>query len=234
FNAQSLGLGIHTIVYTVNGGTPKASNVNDPGCVQSVSATVSIVSTPTTVACNDAIQVSMDENCEALITPDMVLEGTYGCFDNYRLELRTSSGGVVSNPIPSFYIGKTVIARVTHIPSGNSCWGEIHVEDKFAPSFDCAISYPVNYHSGTLGAGDLRYRRTATFVPGNNPNTCILSNVGTNNLYETLTFTVTVPGMYSFEMLSADYDAFGALYQGSFDPANPCQNLLAADDDSAN
>ena len=38
-----------------------------------------------TFACNDHINLSLDQNCEALINADMVLEGNnYGCYDRLR------------------------------------------------------------------------------------------------------------------------------------------------------
>lgn len=43
----SQGVGTYVIVYTVDGGVPKAfGTLNDPGCIQSVSLTVHVVATP--------------------------------------------------------------------------------------------------------------------------------------------------------------------------------------------
>src|SRR4029079_10637445 len=36
------------------------------------------------LVCEDGLEVSVGFDCEAVITPDMLLEGNhYGCFDNY-------------------------------------------------------------------------------------------------------------------------------------------------------
>ncbi|MCC7507183.1 MAG: hypothetical protein IT259_17890, partial [Saprospiraceae bacterium] len=71
----SQGVGQYEIVYTVDGGEPKAAGNNDPGCVQSVKTYVNVVATPSSLVCNDLVIVSVDENCEAEINPDMILEG---------------------------------------------------------------------------------------------------------------------------------------------------------------
>ena len=39
------------------------------------------------LVCNDLVQVSVDENCQAVINADQVLEGgPYGCYNNYIVE----------------------------------------------------------------------------------------------------------------------------------------------------
>ena len=60
-------------MYTVNGGVPKAFGPTDPGCIQSVSQIVTVVATPSAIACNDLVQVSLDEDCITEILPDMIL-----------------------------------------------------------------------------------------------------------------------------------------------------------------
>jgi hypothetical protein len=87
FNAGALGIGQHKVVYTVNGGVPKAFGPNDPGCIQSVSVFVNVIVTPTNVTCNDLVYLSLDADCTEEILPDDILEGTYGCFDDYLVEL---------------------------------------------------------------------------------------------------------------------------------------------------
>jgi hypothetical protein len=132
FNARTLGIGSHTVVYTVNGGVPKASGATDPGCVQSVSATFQVVATPSNVACNDRVQISLDEDCEIVVTPDMILEGTYYCYDDYSVEL-IDRGRVIPNLLNASHIGRVITTKVTHLPSGNYCWGTLTVEDKMKP-----------------------------------------------------------------------------------------------------
>ncbi|MBK7232769.1 MAG: HYR domain-containing protein [Saprospiraceae bacterium] len=43
----------------------------------------------TELACNDEIQISLDDSCLATINPDMVLEGgPYSCYDDYIVTVR--------------------------------------------------------------------------------------------------------------------------------------------------
>jgi hypothetical protein len=135
------GVGQYTIVYTVDGGTPKAANANDPGCVQSVSTVVNVVATPTTLVCNDQVYVSLDIDCVSEILPDDILEGNYGCSDDYLVELDETApygnGPWVPATVGIADIGHTYQVRVTHKVSGNRCWGNVTIEDKLAPGINC-------------------------------------------------------------------------------------------------
>ncbi|MGB4847756.1 MAG: HYR domain-containing protein, partial [Saprospiraceae bacterium] len=135
------GVGQYQIVYTVDGGVPKAFGPNDPGCVQTVSQFVNVVSTPSTVACNDHVQISLGPDCEAEIVPSMILEGAVGCYDDYIVEMDVTLPFGNGPWIPAFLtsadIGKTYAVRVTHLGNGNSCWGTINVEDKIPPTIEC-------------------------------------------------------------------------------------------------
>jgi hypothetical protein len=135
------GPGQYLIVYTVNGGVPKAFGPNDPGCTQSVSTFVNVIATPTNVVCNDLVYISLDADCTADVSADAVLEGNYGCYDDYMVELDKSipygNGPWVPGTVNTADIGKTFQARVTHLVSGNKCWGNVKVEDKLGPTLIC-------------------------------------------------------------------------------------------------
>ncbi|MBK7408639.1 MAG: HYR domain-containing protein [Saprospirales bacterium] len=75
FDPFDLGVGNYLVEYTVDAGTAAPGDPADPGCVASTSQMVQVLQTPSTLACNDLITVGVDGNCEALITPDMILEG---------------------------------------------------------------------------------------------------------------------------------------------------------------
>jgi hypothetical protein len=103
----------------------------------------------TALACNDAINVSLDANCEALITADMILEGgPYACFDDYLVE--TSFGSNLITTCGTFTV------TVTDPVTGNTCWGEITTEDKLAPEvevLDYSVSCIEKYPLGALQLG---------------------------------------------------------------------------------
>ncbi len=88
-----------------------------------------------TLACNDLVQVSLDADCEAQILPDMILEGSYKPYSQFSVAISGVVGDVVVQP---GYHTVTVTSSIT----GNSCWGNISVEDKLPPtitSCPCAL-----------------------------------------------------------------------------------------------
>ncbi len=90
------------------------------------------------LACNGAVQVSLDNDCNVEVTVDMVFEGTptLGC--SYSVSIEDASGNTISSSpfVNSSHIGETLTA-VIHDGMGNTCWGTITVEDKLPPSFNC-------------------------------------------------------------------------------------------------
>jgi hypothetical protein len=138
FNAAALGAGNHTVVYTVNGGAPKATGPTDPGCIQSVSKVVSVVNTPSVLTCASLVNISLDQTCSSVISPSQILQGVYACFDDYTVNITGLSGTPnFGNVVSSGQLNQTLKVKVTHTPSGNSCWGNILVEDKLAPTVTC-------------------------------------------------------------------------------------------------
>jgi len=84
------------------------------------------------LACNDNVQVSLNQDCEADITPGMILEGEdEDLINNYSVTISGVTGTIVT--VPGVYS-----VTVTDDTNGNSCWGNISVEDKLAPTVvDC-------------------------------------------------------------------------------------------------
>jgi len=85
--------------------------------------------------CDNLVQVSVDNNCEAVITPDVMLEDPgVGC--NYVVVVFGPNGAPLPNAtITSAHIGK--ILTVAVYLGNNSCWGSVLVEDKFPPEVRC-------------------------------------------------------------------------------------------------
>ncbi|MBK9736127.1 MAG: T9SS type A sorting domain-containing protein [Saprospiraceae bacterium] len=96
------------------------------------------------LACNNLVQVSMDEDCIVQITPDMMLQGN-GTLPTctYVVQVLTANGQPLAPPIgysgndwiTSANVGQTLTVRVWL--GTNSCWGTIKIEDKLAPSIEC-------------------------------------------------------------------------------------------------
>jgi len=81
------------------------------------------------LSCNDAINITVNSDCDSTFTADMLLEGgPYGCFQNYE---------TLAELVP----GETNVFQVTVTDpeTGSSCWGMITVEDKEDPVIDCEI-----------------------------------------------------------------------------------------------
>jgi hypothetical protein len=149
FDPMVLGIGTHIITFTVDGGVPKENSFDDPGCIQSVTKIVQIVETPSTLACHGNLNLSLEgivgtgalaatESCVAIVTPDMILSGSYACFDDYEVILTLANGYVIpDDKLTPAYIGQKINATVRHKVSGVECWGCINLEDKLPPIMQC-------------------------------------------------------------------------------------------------
>lgn len=106
------------------------------------------------IACKN-VNISLNENCEALVVPATVLSGFYPCFDDYVVEL-SYHNKPVPNPITLDHLGHTITATVTDTTTGNSCWSSIYVEDKFPPEVICeddtvnCIVYNMHYDTPSV------------------------------------------------------------------------------------
>ncbi|MBK9270503.1 MAG: T9SS type A sorting domain-containing protein [Saprospiraceae bacterium] len=98
------------------------------------------------LACNDLVQISLDDSCWATINPDMVLEGgPYGCYDNYNVVVRDWITKAIVDRRPTIAgsqvgrqdIGRQLQVTVTDPRTGNTCWGMLTVEDKLPPILTC-------------------------------------------------------------------------------------------------
>ena len=89
------------------------------------------------LACNNLVQVSLDANCQATITPEMMLEGEGPSSCGYLVTvLGPNNQPIPTNPVVNgTYTGMTLTVRVNL--GQNSCWGKIHIEDKLAPTINC-------------------------------------------------------------------------------------------------
>ncbi len=115
-----------------------------------VNVTYGQVDCNTTMACNDGVQVSLDEFCEVEILPDMVLEGPAYDDSEYTVMVMMPNGNIVPNAtVNNNHIGMTLEVSVTLTDCGNSCWGHIVVEDKLPPVIVDCRDYEVNCEDDT-------------------------------------------------------------------------------------
>ncbi|NRA50400.1 MAG: hypothetical protein HRU12_14810, partial [Phaeodactylibacter sp.] len=188
------------------------------------------------LACNDDIIVTLDDNCSRIITADMVLEGNFGCLqeDDFSINIvnddNPSNGNILDGHGQWIY----EILGPDGLTGFQNCWGYITGEDKTAPVIDCpddtdvaTITASVQQLQGTLEVTD------AQLVLADY--SCFLDAAGPaagDHYYDIIEFQVSEDDIYTI-YLSTDWgDGFTALYQGSFDANNPCENILYAADDN--
>lgn len=131
--------GTYTLRLNVSGGPCPAS----PGTT--INQQVVVEAIPP-LACNNLVNLSMNEACMLYVTPDMVLEGTQYPPSSYDITLKDPITGttMTNNMVDGTYVGKVLKVTVTHRCSQNSCWGEIMVEDKFIPPLMCDNDVTIN------------------------------------------------------------------------------------------
>jgi subtilisin-like proprotein convertase family protein len=95
----------------------------------------------TSLACKGQVNVSLDGKCQAVLSSAQLLEGdNYGCFNTYTVNVTALNGSALGNIVGKAQLGQRLNYTVTG-PNGNSCWGEILVEDKFGPEMICNDIY---------------------------------------------------------------------------------------------
>ncbi|MBK8346544.1 MAG: T9SS type A sorting domain-containing protein [Saprospiraceae bacterium] len=119
-----------------------ATAANNTCAVYSRIASIEVDGDPVLV-CNDLVNISLDDRCLVLITPEMILEDPR--FTNrVRVEIKTAQGAAVPNPVTSAYVGQTLTVSIIDDITGNSCWSHIKIEDKLPPVIVCPLDYTVS------------------------------------------------------------------------------------------
>ncbi len=82
------------------------------------------------IACSSSVQISMDEYCQAVLKPEVFLQGFYDDFEYFELTIEGVDGNIVYQP------GNYAVT-VTDTRTDNSCWGTAVVENKLPPKLNC-------------------------------------------------------------------------------------------------
>ncbi|NOT51285.1 MAG: HYR domain-containing protein, partial [Chitinophagaceae bacterium] len=116
------------------------------------------------LACHDDVQLSLDDQCQITLHPDMFLSGgPYKCYNAYRVQARlwqtTGTGGLIDRNLTlagvqlnGNDIGRDFRITVIDTATGNSCWSHATVEDKFAPRLTCPPNITVSCAAGVAPA----------------------------------------------------------------------------------
>ncbi len=89
------------------------------------------------IDCQSVVNLSLDNNCQAYVTPAYILQGLYGCYDNYSVQITDADGNNIPPLIDGSYLGQTLTITVIENATGLNCAGNINVEDFSAPIIAC-------------------------------------------------------------------------------------------------
>ena len=144
-SGSELGIGINSFSYIASDAAGNTSTCAFDIVVNGVPEDDVV----TSLACNDVVNISIDENCEFFVGADLFLEGgPYNCYDDcYEVYIfgpnNTPIPGVTfdaaGNPINyntvtmSLECGNYVSMVRDICTSDVTCWGEFIIEDKIAP-----------------------------------------------------------------------------------------------------
>ncbi len=214
-------------------------NDPDPDCWEYTEAACLYVHQPVQLICNDMVNVSLDDLC----SPENLNAGIFleddELSDFYTYEIIAPTGDIVDlfNQSSEFhisnYVGECLTYKVNDICYDQNCWGTVCIEDAQPPTPDCECESPyleVTQFEGTLDETDNVWTRP--FVTGG---TCNASAVGVDVPYDAFEFELDMDGANEFEVMTftaPSADSFLALYEGCFDPTDPCANLVITNDDA--
>lgn len=114
------------------------------------------------IACIGDFNVSLNGNCELVVTPAMMIAGSYNTSSPYIVLLMDKDGKLIPDArLTHEHLGTKVTAKLMEGCGGNSCWSTITVEDKIAPVSLCqSISLPcykVDQYNGPFERDNCSY-----------------------------------------------------------------------------
>ncbi|MGH1437181.1 MAG: hypothetical protein ACRBG0_22265, partial [Lewinella sp.] len=187
---------------------------------------------PLQVGCIANVNVTLNANCAANVTPSMVLTGNYQCAD----EIVVTIDGGNTNVLAGCGTHTYMVVVTDNGQEVYTCWGNIFAEDKTDPVVVCpantdevTVDLSAQIISGALAGTDagIQLANYSCFLE-------IFPPLAGNHYYDLYSFTVNNPtgqGIFTFDMGTAWGDGTMALFQGNFNPANPCENIIAQADD---
>lgn len=100
------------------------------------------------LACNDPdpdnpLQVALDENCQARIIPDIIIEAPQSCPGPKQIVVRTQGGQLIVEGTDEIifdfspYINEVLSVTIIDEASGSHCTGYAEIVDNLPPQFDC-------------------------------------------------------------------------------------------------
>ncbi len=127
-----------TITFDTDAGGPFLLTLTETvdTCSGTASAAI-IIEGDAILVCNDNLNISLASDCTLEITPDIILESPQFPEDSYEVTVKDEFGNPIPNILNASHLGMELEISVTHLCSGNVCWGDIILEDKLAPEIMC-------------------------------------------------------------------------------------------------
>lgn len=203
------------------------------------------------MAANDQVNVTLGA-CTAVITADMILENHYPDCDLtaypaggfYRLKLIglndqvLQEGPFLNIDDPSLFINGQAAVKVENVSDFcNPVWGYVQLEDKAgAVVAECpsevhtaTVEREVQILSGTIPVDDDLTEEVVNFASYS----CFIEDgrlASCERTYDLIPFEVDKTDIYTFELLMDERPGLMAIFQGDFDPENPCENIIGQSD----
>ncbi len=134
----------------------KFVNKNKLACSEPAILNVAIGNPHLALACKSSIQVSLDADCSVDISPSMIVAGELALDAPYVVMLLDDKGKALpNNMVTKDHIGKKITVKLIEGCSGNSCWGQVTVEDKTAPKIICKDTVEVTCFKADAYPGPL-------------------------------------------------------------------------------
>jgi hypothetical protein len=223
----TLPLGFYTVIAQVT---------DEAGNSQSTSFTIHITqesSSAVNLACNDQLNVSLNENCSRTITPDMLLDGSFGCLEDSDFiieidDLKPQNDSILDGH-GLFEYEIDLRPGVDAGPGFEPCWGYIRGMDNRDPE----LMVPANTDRGTVLATTFTVADTITNTdPTMQPSiyVCLIEAFAQLGLryYELNAFQVSTSGYYSIVVTEGFANSGGqiALYEDKFTPLSACSHFI--------
>ncbi len=113
-------------------------------CYNQARKEVAVGSSSTAMACKANLQISLDNECDLEVTPQLLSANPISNTDAFAVVLMKDNVVLPSNVLLYDHIGKTITAKLIQGCSQNSCWSSIKVEDKTPPKILCRDTIIVN------------------------------------------------------------------------------------------
>lgn len=114
-------------------------------CLVSLSTYVCLAQN--SLVCNQSIQVSLTENCDAVITPAQIVKN-FDSYVDYSIEVTSADGQLIlDNTVTVDHIGSELSVMITNKLTDISCWSKVLIESKVFPEFMGCGDVTISCHS---------------------------------------------------------------------------------------